>query len=175
MNAPPEGTAGGPGPAGNSLRRFMRFLRPSNTSRAAEIGTRVLIVGAAVLTLSSCYLLNQGSSLVRYHAAAEPIDEILQYGVYADGTALSQQTREFLSEVDRIRDYAADQGLAASSNYASLVPTDRDHLADVVNAAGELSFERYQWWWPFVGRLPYKGYYDPADAARLAERLGRRG
>jgi predicted aminopeptidase len=147
---------------------ILGLLRP----RAAA---RVLIATITVCSLSSCYLLNQGSSLLRYQAAAEPIDEILQNGVYADGTAVGPQTREFLAEVGRIRDYAARQGLAASQNYTALVPTEREYLADVVNAVGELSFERHEWWWPFVGRLPYKGYYDPADAARLAERLGRRG
>jgi predicted aminopeptidase len=48
-------------------------------------------------------------------------------------------------------------------------------LADVVNATGELSFERHEWWWPFVGRLPYKGFFDRDDATRLARRLERRG
>lgn len=136
---------------------------------------RALVLAAALLTLSSCYLLNQGASLLRYQAAAEPIDDILERGTFSDGTRINDRTRGFLAEVERIREYSAALGLAASRNYTSLVPTDRTYLADVVNAAAELTFDRHEWWWPFVGRLPYKGYYDPADAARLAERLEGRG
>ena len=147
---------------------------PRGVLRPRDVA-RVIVIAGAVLMLSSCYLLNQGSSLLRYQAAAEPIDEILERGTFSDGTRISDQTRTFLAEVEQIREYSATLGLAASQNYTSLVPTNREYLADVVNAAAELSFERYQWWWPFVGRLPYKGYYEPADAARLAERLERRG
>ena len=136
---------------------------------------RVVIIAGALLMLSSCYLLNQGASLLRYQAAAEPIDEILERGTFSDGSRVDDQTRAFIAEVEQIREYSATLGLAASRNYTSLVPTNRDYLADVVNAAAELSFERHEWWWPFVGRLPYKGYYETASAARLAERLERRG
>ncbi len=142
---------------------------------AARAAVRISIIAGALLTISSCYLLNQGASLLRYQAAAEPIDEILERGAFLDGTRVGSQTRTFLSEVEQIRDYAATLGLAASRNYTSLVPTDRNYLVDVVNAAAELSFERHEWWWPFVGRLPYKGYYETADAARLAKRLEGRG
>ena len=136
---------------------------------------RLLVVAASLPSLSSCYLLNQGVSLLRYQAAAEPIDDILERGTYSDGKPVRDQTRAFLVEVEKISAFAAGLGLSASGNYESLVPTQRDHLADVVNATAELSFERHEWWWPLVGKLPYKGYYDPAGARRLAARLSRRG
>ena len=66
------------------------------------LGPQILkacIVITALFAHSSCYLLNQGASLLRYQVAAEPIDTILEHGVYADGTAVSAQTREFLAEV----------------------------------------------------------------------------
>jgi len=144
-------------------------------SRGVHVVGGLAILAAALVMLSSCYLLNQGASLLRYQAAAEPIDEILERGTFSDGTPVEEETRTFLAEVERIRAYTAGSGLAASRNYTSLVPTDIDYLADVVNAAAELSFERHEWWWPFVGKLPYKGYYEPADASRLAARLERRG
>jgi len=147
----------------------------SNLSRGVHVVAGLAILAAALGMLSSCYLLNQGASLLRHQAAAEPIDEILERGTFSDGTPVEEETRTFLAEVERIRAYAAGSGLAASRNYTSLVPTDIDYLADVVNAAAELSFERHEWWWPFVGRLPYKGYYEPANASRLAARLERRG
>ena len=136
-------------------------------------GAAILLVG--MMSLTSCYVLNQGASLLRYQVAAEPIEKILANSAFADGSPVSGQTLSFIAEVARIRAFAAEQGLSASRNYTSLVPTEREYLADVVNAAAELSFDRHMWWWPFVGRLPYKGYYDPGDALRLARRLERRG
>ncbi|MBU8914326.1 MAG: aminopeptidase [Spirochaetales bacterium] len=156
-----------------SLKSPRDVLRPRDVPPADV--ARVVIIAATLLMLSSCYLLNQGASLLRYQAAAEPIDEILERGTFSDGSRVDNQTRAFIAEVEQIREYSAALGLAASRNYTSLVPTNRDYLADVVNAAAELAFERHEWWWPFVGRLPYKGYYDTANATRLAQRLDRRG
>jgi predicted aminopeptidase len=126
--------------------------------------------------LSSCYLLGQGSQLLAYQRRAEPVSELLASGTWDSGTPIDADVRSFLVEVAEIRSFAAGTlGLNESENYTSIVPTSREHLADVVSAVDELSFSRHEWWWPFVGRLPYKGYYDPAGAERLAERLRNRG
>lgn len=149
-----------------------RGVRHRRVRRTLVHGIGVI---AAVVPLSSCYLLSQGAALVRNQLSAEPIDEILASGTFADGRPVDERTRDVLSETERIRDYAAREGLEVSANYTTLVPTDRDHLVDVVNATDELSFARHEWWWPFVGRLPYKGFYDPDAARRLADRFRRRG
>src|SRR5207247_514544 len=42
-------------------------------------------------------------------------------------------------------------------------------------AAPEFSMETKAWWYPFVGRLEYRGYFDEAAARRYAGKLKRRG
>ena len=72
----------------------------------------------------------------------------------------------------RVRQYATTEiGLAAGDNYRSYVQYDRDYLVDVVSAVDELSFTRKEWRFPIVGSVPYKGFYNPDKAQKLARRL----
>jgi len=45
------------------------------------------------------------------------------------------------------------------------VELDRDYLAAVVSACAKDSFTRHEWWFPVVGRVPYKGFFN-VDGAR---------
>jgi predicted aminopeptidase len=42
-------------------------------------------------------------------------------------------------------------------------------------AAPRDSLEPYTWWFPIVGRVPYRGYFDDADAVAEAQSLENRG
>jgi predicted aminopeptidase len=48
-------------------------------------------------------------------------------------------------------------------------------LATVVQACAELSFDRYLWNYPVVGKMPYRGYFDPKDAQKEAAELKKKG
>ena len=133
-------------------------------------------MGLVSLLFSSCYLLRQGSTLVGFQLKAEPIDRLTDTMVYRNGEPVSETTAAFLDEVEHIRAFASSElGLDTSRNYTSFVPTDRETLAYVVNATGELSFERKLWRWPLAGSFPYKGFFRDRDAVRLADRLRRSG
>jgi len=45
----------------------------------------------------------------------------------------------------------------------------------VVSACADDSFQPYTWRYPFLGRLPYRGYYEPQDARREADSLREQG
>ncbi len=135
---------------------------------------RVLI--AVTPLLSGCYLIQQGAGIIAYQIEAEPIAPVLESGSFRGGASADAQMLDFLREVERVRRFAADDlGLDVGRNYSRIVLTDRDYLAAVVNAVGELDFTRHQWRWPFAGRFPYKGFFDPAGARREADRLRERG
>lgn len=137
---------------------------------------RLIAVGVAVFTFSGCYLAKQGAHLIRYQLAAEPVDQLLQYYRSSAVGADRRAGIEFLTEVDAIREYASTElGLNLGESYSRVVRTERSHLVDVVNATSATSFTRHTWWWPIAGRFPYKGFYEPADARREADRLRRRG
>jgi predicted aminopeptidase len=48
-------------------------------------------------------------------------------------------------------------------------------VVHVVSAAPRDRLVPYTWWFPIVGRVPYRAYFDPADANALAADLERQG
>ncbi len=69
------------------------------------------------------------------------------------------------------RRFAADSlGLDAKQSFTTFSQTGHDTLTLVVSGAYRDKLKSYTWWFPVVGRVPYKGYFD-FDEARRQERL----
>ena len=86
--------------------------------------------------------------------------------------ATPADTRDFLARVRDIKSFAVQRlGLKNNENYTRYKEIDRDHLVDVVQACDAASFDAYLWSYPFLGRLPYKGFYERPDADAEAARL----
>ena len=126
----------------------------------------LLILGVTVVTLSSCYVTTQGYHLVAQQLNARSVER------WEGDDTITEEEADLFRRVEAIREYAhATLELAAGRNYTTYLRIEGDHLVDVVSAAGELSFERKEWWFPFFGRFPYKGFYRRRPAERLARRL----
>jgi len=68
------------------------------------------------------------------------------------------------------RKYAKDSlHLRAKDSFTTYSRLDHDTLVLVVSAAYRDTLRPYTWWFPIVGRVPYKGYFD-FDAARREAR-----
>jgi len=141
-----------------------------------HIGSRVpaFLRAAAVFTtslfLSSCYVTAQGAHYLGLRAKAVPVAEAL-----ADPRT-SPQVRLLLERVDAVRSFATRElGLRETRNYTSIVTLDSDRLVTVVSACAELSFDRYLWSYPLVGKFPFRGYFNPREAQEEAARLKARG
>jgi predicted aminopeptidase len=68
------------------------------------------------------------------------------------------------------RAFARDSlGLTTGESFSTYSALDRDTLVLVLSAAYRDKLKSYTWWFPVVGRVPYKGYFDFAEARR-AER-----
>ena len=129
----------------------------------------VLIIGVAVL-LGSCYVSQQGAHFLSLQLSARDPDRLRERG------RITPSEVALVELVADIRAFGQDRlGLKLDRNYTRLIQTDRSHVVDVVSAAGELTFERKTWWFPIVGRVPYRGYYRLRGARRLAKRLDRNG
>ncbi len=50
-------------------------------------------------------------------------------------------------------------GLVASSNYTTFVQLDQPHVTYIVQAAYARQLKPYMWSFPFVGKVPYKGFF----------------
>jgi predicted aminopeptidase len=116
------------------------------------------------------YLLRAAYEEARILARREPIADVLA----SDAVDATQRTK--LEMVLAVREFAAARlGLRVGGSYASLAHTDERQVVHTVSAARRDRLELYTWWFPIVGRVPYRGFFDQADADALAARLERDG
>jgi predicted aminopeptidase len=125
-------------------------------------GACLILAGAGLL--SGCYTLKQGSAMLGYLGRAVPLESLE-----------AEKDRIFAEQVADIRRFAMETlGLKESKNYTRYVELDRDYLAAVVSASAKDSFTTHEWWFPVVGKVPYKGFFNPDDARKEAEKLRRK-
>ncbi len=119
---------------------------------------------------SPVFVVRAGVEQARLLKARQPIDEVL-----ADPTT-SPETRSKLELVRMAATYAdRELGLNVADSYTMFTELGRDTLLLVVTAARQDAFEAHTWWFPIVGRVPYKGFFNPDHARAEAARLEARG
>jgi len=84
-------------------------------------------------------------------------------------------TRGLLTLVREVRGYADTLGLEAGDTYTSYSDVGRDTLLLVLTAAPKDCVCPHIWKYPIVGRVPYKGFFDPRMAQKAASQLEQRG
>jgi predicted aminopeptidase len=93
----------------------------------------------------------------------------------ADST-VDRGTRQKLRLVLDARAYARDSlGLDVGKSFSTYSRLDSDTLVLVLSAAYRDRLERYRWWFPVVGWVPYKGYFDQRMAIASEREFQRRG
>src|SRR5207249_3459958 len=108
----------------------------------------------------------EGKILARRRSIAERVD---------DSTTPAAVQQKLLL-VLAARAFAADSvGLRARESFTSYSRLDHDTLVLVVSAAYRDRLEAVTWWFPIVGRVPYKGFFDFGAARRTARDLDRSG
>jgi predicted aminopeptidase len=67
------------------------------------------------------------------------------------------------------RQYAVQTlGLNAGESFTTFSPLSRDTLVLVLSAARRDTLLAHTWWFPVVGRVPYKGFFDFGQARKAA-------
>jgi predicted aminopeptidase len=126
-----------------------------------------------IFSLSACspaYVLRAGYEEARILWRRQPIQDMLQR---AD---LDADTRTKLKLVLAVRTFAADAlHLKVDGSFASFARVDPDEVVYVVSAAYRTRLEPYTWWFPIVGRVPYKGFFSKSSAEAEAADLERDG
>jgi predicted aminopeptidase len=85
-------------------------------------------------------------------------------------------TRYKLSLVLDARHFASDSiGLHAKKSFTQYTKLEHDTLVLLVSAAHKDRLQQHTWWFPIVGRVPYKGYFDFKAARNSAQDFERRG
>ena len=115
------------------------------------------------------YLTRAGVEEARILRNRRPIAELV-----ADPTT-PDTTRARLRLVLESRDFAARLGLEAKQTYTAFSDIGRDTLLLVLSAAPRDCICAVTWWYPVVGRIPYKGFFDIGMAQRAADALAAEG
>lgn len=84
--------------------------------------------------------------------------------------------RALLREVPSILAFAEDVvGLQVGRSYSGYFETERSGLTYVVTACARTGFDAYRWWFPIVGTVEYRSYWDEAQAHAVASELEAEG
>lgn len=129
----------------------------------------LLTVALATGTPTGRYLIRAAWEEGKILAARRPISDVI-----ADPSTPTT-TRTQLRLVLDARDFAAQLGLAAERSFTTYTHVDHDTLVLVLGAAYRDQLRSYTWWFPIVGSVPYKGYFDFPAAERAAASLRRDG
>jgi predicted aminopeptidase len=128
------------------------------------------VVGIILISPAGCYLSRGAWEEGKILARRKPIAELVR------NDTVAPDTRAKLALVLRARGFAATAlGLRAKKSFTAYSPLDRDTLVLVLSAAYRDRLEPYTWWFPIVGRVPYKGYFDFKAAQKAARKLFERG
>lgn len=142
-------------------------------SRSGPRRALLLAAGVAGAASSGCspgYVLRAGWEEARILASRRPIAEVVH------DTAAPAGIRAKLRLVEDARGFAEHGlGLDPGDSFRSYAEVPGDTLLLVVTAAEELALRWKTWWFPIVGRVPYRGYFDFERALREGERLRAAG
>lgn len=131
--------------------------------------------GASLLLLASCtscspgYVLRASWEEANILMDRKPIDEVL------DSDSTDEDLRKLLFEVRRSRNYAQEIGFNAGGSFSYYTKVDRDVLVWVVSAAPKNKLEFKTWWFPIVGSVPYKGFFEKDDGMAELKSLSEDG
>lgn len=140
-----------------------------HSARFFLIITPIILI-TLFLYYDGLYLSRQALELTKLSSRVEPIDRLLSQ------QSVDASTKEFLFLTQDIKRFAIEQlGLKDTANYTTLIQTDRSYLVDVVSAVRSDSLLRYERSYPLVGKVFYRGFFQPEQAQRFAARLRKQG
>ena len=129
----------------------------------------IAVVAGLVWLISAptaCYLSRGAWEEAKILSRRQSIAEVIQR------PATPSDVRQKLKVVLAARRYAKDSlKLRAKDSFTTYSRLDHDTLVLVVSAAYRDTLKPYTWWFPIVGRVPYKGYFDFGAAQRDARKL----
>jgi predicted aminopeptidase len=115
-------------------------------------------------------VIRAGIAEARILAGRRPIPEVIL------DESTDEDTRRKLTLAMESREWARDSlRLDVGRSYTSYTRLDSDTLALVLSAAHRDRLESVTWWFPIVGRVPYRGFFDEGQALAEQRRLDRDG
>lgn len=119
--------------------------------------------------LSSClgcqlgYYMHSAYHQSKLANSRKPLEKVLR------GSDLNEDQKNKLRLVQEAKKFAeSNLGLKTSRNYTTFVQLDEPYVTYIVQAAFAEELKPYLWKFPFVGEVPYKGYFKKSMAEEEA-------
>lgn len=129
----------------------------------------LLVAAGALASCSPVYVLKSAAGHARLLASRRSIEAA------AADERLPAGRREKLRLVLDARRFAFEKmKLAPTSDYERYAEV-KGPVTWVVTGAPKLELKAHHWWFPFVGRVPYKGFFKKKDALAEKASLEKRG
>lgn len=130
---------------------------------------RPLLLGFVTLSTTGClatYLVRSGYGQMKILSEREPIEKALEK------KGLPDDQRRKLELALRVRDFAEKKlHLKPTNNYKTFVDIKRPYVTYIVTVAEKWLLEPRLYWYPIVGRLPYKGFFTKEEAEEEAKKF----
>lgn len=89
--------------------------------------------------------------------------------------SVSAHVKQRLKLIEELRAFAASDLHLPTKSFGKYCDLKRPYVVWVVYAAPEFSIESKKWWYPLVGSLKYRGFFNEKDAQVEAEKLKKEG
>ncbi len=119
--------------------------------------------------LAGCYVTRMAVYHNDLFNSRRPVEDVL----VDPGTPAT--TREALIQVQRVMHFAEAQGLNTKGAYRYLIETKEPVVSYIVQAADVDRLELKTWWFPFVGSVPYIGYFEKSERDAVAADFRAKG
>ncbi len=149
------------------MLRVKRFARWKIRS---AVPVALFVSAPALFSCSAGYVARAAYEEARILWKREPIETVLKQ------PDLAPAVKRKLELVLEVREFAATRlGFRVGGSFRSISPVDRGAVVQLLTAAPRDRLEAYTWWFPIVGRVPYKGFFSQRAALATAAELEKDG
>lgn len=129
----------------------------------------VVVLTGMLLPMSGCYLYQQGKGQLDVRWNQVPIGEAIE-------KEKKTEYKKLLAYVFEIKAFAENTVLLKKSeNYTTYYATNPKGITFAVTGSMKTKLEPFTWWFPIVGSVPYKGFFNRADAINLKNEMEAEG
>ena len=147
----------------------MKYLRPMRKKILTLLLTVLVILIAWQWELVK-YGIAQGNGQLHIVRNAIPLQELLNDPQFPDSLRVKVEM------IEKVKKFSCQTlGLAESSNYSTYYDQNGQISLWNVSGAEEFALKPKTWWFPIVGAVPYKGFFEKEKAVTLVEELEAEG